>query len=264
MLGLEKHTYRIRKIAMEWKRDDKTLRGLITLPVTEQPVAAVVMSHGFTGHMLEGRGFFRRLSEQLAQAGVAAIRFDFAGSGESDGTFEEMTLSTELADALTVFQAVRCMEGIDSNRVSLLGFSMGGAVSLLAASQLGEEVHRLVGLCPAANIFDIVAREAAGSRFKQLLEEGRMDMNGFIVGQGLLDDTAQHDMYAAASRIHCPTLFVHGTADGAVPPYISYRLAAAMDGRANITWIDGSDHVFSLSEHSKQVCEAVVKFLADK
>ncbi|MEW9104759.1 alpha/beta hydrolase family protein [Paenibacillus sp.] len=263
MLGMEQHTFSIRKQSAEWKRDDKTLRGLITLPFASAPVAAVVMCHGFTGHMLEGRGFFRRLSEQLAQAGVAAIRFDFAGSGESDGTFEEMTLSSELADALAVFRSVRSMDGIDPNRVSLLGFSMGGAVSLLAGAQLGDELHRLVGLCPAANIFDIVAREASGPRFKQLMEEGRMEMNGFIVGQGLLEDTVQHDMYAAASRIQCPTLFVHGTADGAVPPYISHRLAAAMEGRAGITWIDGSDHVFSLSEHAKQVCKAVVHFLAD-
>src|SRR2546426_5960176 len=49
----------------------------------------VVLFHGFTGDRMESHWLFVKCSRALALAGIASLRFDFYGSGESEGEFSE-------------------------------------------------------------------------------------------------------------------------------------------------------------------------------
>jgi alpha/beta superfamily hydrolase len=105
-----------------------------------RPTPAVVLFHGFTGHRMEAHGIFVKCSRALAKAGIASLRFDFYGSGESDGEFREMTLRGEIADGRAAVDFLRGQAGIDPERVGLLGLSLGGAV----AATLAPSVHAKV------------------------------------------------------------------------------------------------------------------------
>jgi len=77
-----------------------TLRGMLHVPdgaVGKVPVVAIY--HGFTGNKMEPHFIFVKLSRALEKKGIASVRFDFAGSGESDGDFIDMTISGEISDA---------------------------------------------------------------------------------------------------------------------------------------------------------------------
>lgn len=69
------------------------LRGMSHLPQgVDQPNSTVVLFHGFTGNRVEGHRLFYYLSKALEEVGVASVRMDFLGSGESDGDYADMTL----------------------------------------------------------------------------------------------------------------------------------------------------------------------------
>ena len=69
------------------------------------------------------------MAKRLETAGIAVYRFDFMESGESDGDFSDMSVSTELEDAHAILNYVRSLEYIDSKRIGVLGMSMGGCVA---------------------------------------------------------------------------------------------------------------------------------------
>ncbi|WP_027480467.1 alpha/beta hydrolase, partial [Deinococcus pimensis] len=110
--------------------------GVLHLPDTPAPAAGhplVVMLHGYTGHKSETHRLFTLTARHLARLGVGALRFDFRGSGDSDGDFSAMTVSREVEDALAGVEYARARPGVDPARVMLMGFSMGGMVAALAA-----------------------------------------------------------------------------------------------------------------------------------
>jgi len=111
-----------------------TLRGLLHRPDGVDPTPAVMLLHGFTGQHIESDRLFVQVARALADAGFAALRFDFYGSGDSDGDFEEFTLDTELADACAGFDWLSTQSGIDPNRIGVVGLSLGGAIAALLAS----------------------------------------------------------------------------------------------------------------------------------
>src|SRR5688572_7518972 len=98
------------------------LRGMLHLPPGRSGARApaVVVLHGCTGHRVEEGRSFVLLGRALADAGLHCLRFDFRGSGESDGDFESVTLEGEVAEARAALAFVRGLASVDPARVALL------------------------------------------------------------------------------------------------------------------------------------------------
>ncbi len=115
--------------------DGQRLYGLLHRPTGDAPAQgwpSVVILHGFTGNRGGDHRLLPLLSRFLAARGVASLRFDFRGSGESHGDFSEMTVTREVQDTQAAFEYLRRQTGIDPERTMLLGFSMGGLVAALS------------------------------------------------------------------------------------------------------------------------------------
>ena len=125
----------------------RTLDGLRLAGTLVEPVSAsdraVVMVHG-GGVTREEGGFFTRLA-----AGVASLRFDLRGHGESEGRQEELTLAAILNDIRVAVAHVK--EATGAARVSLLGASFGGGICGYYAAKRPNDVTRLVLLNPQLN-----------------------------------------------------------------------------------------------------------------
>ncbi|MFI7150302.1 alpha/beta hydrolase [Nonomuraea sp. NPDC050022] len=91
----------------------------------ESAESAVVLVHG-GGVTREEGGFFTRLAAGLGEAGLASLRFDLRGHGESEGRQEELTLATILNDIRVALAHAREVTG--ATRLSLLGASFGGGI----------------------------------------------------------------------------------------------------------------------------------------
>src|SRR5208282_4030624 len=89
----------------------------------------------FGGTRVEPHRLFVKTSRLLAREGVASLRLDFRGSGESEGDFQSMTLSREIKDAKAALDFLRSQPGVNLERVGILGLSMGGYVAASVAAQ---------------------------------------------------------------------------------------------------------------------------------
>jgi uncharacterized protein len=99
--------------------------GMLHLPLEpfKPPFPCVTLLHGFTGTHLEPHRLFALMARQLAGRGIAAFRFDFRGSGDSEGDFGEMTVTRELEDARAALRLLEARAELDRARFGVLGWS---------------------------------------------------------------------------------------------------------------------------------------------
>ncbi len=115
--------------------------GTLAMPEGEGPFPVALLLHGFTGtrHELPVLGtedtMFSRSARWLGERGVASLRIDFRGSGESDGAWEDTTFSGQIADAIAAIDWLEMQEGVDGGNISVIGLSQGGLVAASAAGQ---------------------------------------------------------------------------------------------------------------------------------
>jgi len=128
-----------------------TLRGMVHIPESaedsKKPV--VILFHGFTGTKIDNKFMFVQYARALAEKGMGCVRFDFSGSGESDGLFKNMTFSREVEEGKAILQYVKDLDWVDASRVMITGFSMGGAVATQVAKDYPEDIHKLCLWAPA-------------------------------------------------------------------------------------------------------------------
>ena len=103
------------------------IRGLFSTPDDGNFKTVCVFLHGYTGHKNETSFLFKQLSARFVENGIATLRYDYYGSGDSDGEFSDQTFTTARNDAkAAIAEGVRLNGG---KKIIVCGFSMGGAVA---------------------------------------------------------------------------------------------------------------------------------------
>lgn len=225
-------------------RPGKMLRGMLHLPAALKPPApGVVFFHGFTGNRMESHWMFVKCSRALAQAGVASLRFDFYGSGESDGEFREMTLRREIADGCAAVAFLRGQAGIDPKRVGLLGLSLGGAVAATLAP--GVRAKALVlwsAVAHPAQLGDFIKKSVRKIPGKV----GAIEFGAQEIHPRLIEDLLKFEPIRHLARYHGPTLIIHPEKDEVVPPSQARDfLRAAGAVTKELAIVAGADHVYT-------------------
>ncbi|HPN61289.1 MAG TPA: alpha/beta fold hydrolase [Bacilli bacterium] len=189
--------------------EGKTLRGYLTTP--DRPFSlTVVFFHGFTGNKTEHGHLFRDFSRELATKGIASLRMDFSGNGESDGVFADFTFQTMMQEAQVMVDFARSL----SPQVAVLGFSMGGAVAAQMAVNNVKHIKTLVLWSPAGNINSLVQKRYETTK---KLPNGNADILGFEISEALYQSTFVYDWYRDLSQYPHPVFIIHGQADLSVP-----------------------------------------------
>ena len=111
-------------------------------------VPLAVLCHGFTGSRV-GDGHFEPLAAQLAEQGIATVRLDFAGCGDSTEPYTEYTLANMAADVDSAIAWMQEEYGV-TGPVGLVGHSMGGRLASLYP-QLGTQPVAALALWSPAN-----------------------------------------------------------------------------------------------------------------
>jgi len=236
---------RIERLVEFPNRSGKTLRGMLHLPAATmtRPVAGVVLFHGFTGDRMESHWMFVKCSRALAHAGVASLRFDFYGSGESDGEFRQMTLRGEIADGRAAVALLRAQTGLDPERVGLLGLSLGGTVAATLAPSLNAKAVVLwSAVAHTARLRELVKKAARKIPGKP----GALEYDARELHPRLIEDVLKVEPIRHLAHYHGPTLIVHAEKDEAVPVSHArdFFQAAGADTK-ELAIIAGADHVYS-------------------
>lgn len=216
------------------------------------PRAVVVIGHGVTSHW--DRPWQTQLAEALASAGLASVLVSFAGNGNSEGRFEDVTPSKEAADLGSVLDALQAWRVA---RLAYAGHSMGGAVGVLRAAS-DDRVTALVSLAGMFHVHAFMQRT-----FGHLVPgEGLMlDKPGCVWNRTLEADAARlGSLHAQAAAVRIPWLLVHGKADELVPFDDAVDARAAAAGRPDLVDLPGVDHRFT--DAIPDLCAAVVPWLS--
>jgi pimeloyl-ACP methyl ester carboxylesterase len=226
-----------------FRNQGQRLYGMLHRPEGVEIAPAVVLCHGFTGSRMETHFLFVKMARDLADHGIAALRFDFRGSGESEGRFQDMTIGGEISDAEAALRWLRRQRGIDPARLGLLGLSLGGCVSACIAGRHPQIIKALALWSAAAHPEHFWNADAE----KALAGQEFVDWGGNLIGRAFLEEAKAGVIRPLAEIAHYPgpVLIVHGEKDASVPPEHAQEYAAAVPGRKEVHIIADADHVYS-------------------
>jgi len=234
------------------------LCGIITIPSGWRG-AGVVLCHGFNSH--KDATTYRTVAERLVQQGIAALRFDFFGHGESGGAFEDITISEAKENTLS---AIQYLQAKGCTRIGLFGGSFGGWASLLAAA----EVSALSVLALKSPVSDYWEKEQlTAEEIKQWKHEGfrwrpKRDGRSQKLKYGFYEDALLHSAYRVAGAITAPALIVHGDADESVP-LVQSKTTAGLIPNCRLEVVPGADHGYSKPEDFVHMVSLVAEFLVN-
>lgn len=235
------------------------LRGMAHLPQGKGPYPAVALLHGFTGDRREDHWIFVKLARALAATGIASVRFDFYGSGESDGSFEEMTVASELADAEVIWSYLRGQSWADASRMGVLGLSLGGAIAAQLAAHHAKELARLVLWAPAGNFGELILQGFESAPPSN--SAGPYENDGLEIGRALLEEAAQLELFEGVEAYRGPVLLVHGDEDQSVPLDVSRVYQARYGEQAVLHVVPGGSHTFTALAAQQEAIAATLDFL---
>lgn len=251
--------------AIELTCNGFVLRGMAHIPerASDEKLPAVILFHGFTGNKLEPHRMFVKISRALEKLGFAVFRYDFSGSGESDGDFEQMTVSGEIAEAHAILDAVQNDPRVDATQISLIGLSMGGLVASVLAGDRPQDVHKLVLMAAAGNMYDIIKDTVDAYLAYPDLQV--VDHDGNLVGRAFAEDLKTLDVFTRAKSYDGDVLLIHGTKDDTVPYDVSLKYQElSYGGRAKLHSIEDADHTFNRYEWETEVIDSICQFIGEK
>jgi hypothetical protein len=238
-----------------FQNQGQNLYGMLHLPDSAGPWPAIVMLHGFTGHRSESHFIFTKQARHLARHGIAALRFDFRGSGESEGDFADVTIQGEISDASAALDFLAIQPDIAPSRLGALGLSLGGCVAACLGGR-DPRIRALVLWSAPANLLSVMTQEAADpSRSISEHSKGH-DIGGLVVGSGFIEDVLSIQPLEEVRRFGGPTHIVHGTQDKTVPPENAHLYFDALSGDKALRLVEGADHTFSSVPWEEEVISA--------
>lgn len=235
--------------------DHGKLSAVIQTPDGKTSYPLVMILHGLTGN--KNQPLIKTLADDLEKDGIASIRFDFNGHGESDGDFSDMTVLNEIEDAKKVYNYVRKLPNVTS--ISIAGHSQGGVVASMLAGELGKKKIKCIALmAPAAVIRDDVIR---GKVFDKTYDPMNPPQyveifGGYKIGRNYIVTSQTLPIYETAEKYQGPALIIHGTGDILVPYTYSLHYQHIYQ-KSQLELFPGFDHSF------RQDVDKAAKFVSD-
>lgn len=298
--------------AVRFESGDISLAGTLTLPRGAGPHPAAVLISGSGPQDRDENtpgpgglkmGIFRSLADTLTGRGIAVLRYDDRGVGESEGDFKAAGLSDLVADVRAAVRYLRQSPHIDGRRIALIGHSEGGIIAPIVGAEdagLGAVVIMAGTATPLDSVLadQLVAatRQAGGDsaaiadtrreveRMIRVVREGwepqEDDLSpttrALAEQRKWLLEHFEHDPLATIREVDAPVLIVNGGQDVQVPPWHAERLGAALAeaGRSDFEMriFARLNHLFAVSrgegtaeyaDPSARVDPEFLRYLAD-
>ncbi|MEM7113697.1 MAG: alpha/beta fold hydrolase [Chloroflexota bacterium] len=217
------------------------LGARLDLPVDGQPAAFAVFAHCFTcGKNLRA---INHISRALTASGLAVLRFDFTGLGESEGDFADTNFSSNVADLVAA--ANYLAREFEAPQL-LVGHSLGGAAVLMAAQHLPSvtAVVTIGAPCNPDHVTHLVESSRAEIEVTgqaEVLLAGRK----FTIKKQFLDDLAQQKMTAVIANLRRALLVCHAPLDSTVGVDNAAHIFLSAKHPKSFVSLDDADHLLT-------------------
>jgi fermentation-respiration switch protein FrsA (DUF1100 family) len=228
------------------------LIGVLHMPREIKNPPVIVMSHGFTDDKVCDNRLFVRFARQAGEQGFAVFRFDFAGSGDSEGEFADMTVSGEIQDLESALDFVFRFSGLNDSPIYLVGYSLGGAVALSVAAR-DSRVKGYVGWAPVSDpeavLYGILGEEAFAAGTQGRIVRCRNGEKNFVLEPAFFSDLKRHAPLSDIARLTPrPVLLIQGTEDTKVLPWQTRALYESAGEPKILQHVEGAPHAFTFHE----------------
>lgn len=198
--------------------------GILHLPLAKdnRPFPAVLFCHGFGGNKSGRHRLYVRLAERLTSAGIAAFRFDFRGCGDSEGSFNDITIESQLQDAAECVTFLSKQSSIDISRFGICGSSLGGAIACLLAGQTPQTraITLLAPFFDAKPWMDIQTSEQKKGNLEFDTKSGDVRFSGQLLSKECLKQFTAFSLKRPLAQIaDRPLLLIQGCCDTTMGQY---------------------------------------------
>lgn len=252
-----------------FENNSQKIFGVLHMPLNQsKPVPAVLICHGLAGHKTGKYRLYVTLAKMLASMGIAALRVDFRGSGDSEGEFHEMTVTSTVSDAVTAINWMANNPRLDAARIGIFGRSFGGSVAVMAAA----ETHKIRSVALWAPVFNakpwlnLWESLQAGTLDEKTRKEA-MTINGLMPSLHFYKEFFDMNLENDLEKLGIvPTLHIHGEKDELIlidhaDHYVRHREKA--NAKTKFIRLPNADHDFSLAEDQTEALFITTRWFAD-
>lgn len=252
-----------------FENEGQKIFGVLHMPLDQsKPVPAVLICHGLAGHKTGKYRLYVTLAKTLASMGIAALRVDFRGSGDSEGEFHEMTVSSSVSDALKAIEWMAHNPRLDATRLGIFGRSFGGSVAVMAAARS----NKIKSIALWAPVFDakpwlkLWESLQAGTLDEKTRVEA-MTINGLMPSLHFYKEFFGMNLESDLQKLDkVPTLHIHGEKDELIlinhaDHYVKHREKA--NAKTRFIRLPKADHDFSLTEDQQEALFITTRWFAD-
>ena len=222
------------------------LAARLELPNTE-PKAYAMFAHCFTC----SKDFIAAswITRTLAAEGIAVLRFDFTGLGNSQGDFENTNFSSNVEDLLAAFEFLRTNYSAPQ---LVVGHSLGGTAAIVASSRLPE--IRAVATVNAP--YDPAhLKRVLKSVEDEIMSTGQavVEIGGrtFTIKKQFLEDMATHKMNNILPTLGRPLMIFHSPVDPVVDIENAVMIFQAARHPKSFVSLDDADHLVTRREDAE-------------
>ena len=248
----------IQKISFENSSGEK-LSAKLELPFDRKPHNFAVFAHCFTCN--KNFTAVRYISSSLAAEGFGVLSFDFTGLGMSEGDFAATNFSGTVND---LFCAVEFLEKNYKSPSLIVGHSLGGAASILAASQLAEIKAVVTIGAPSApqHVTNLLA-----SGIEEIKEKGSASISiggrPFLIKRQFVEDLEEQNLLSVVRGMQKKAfLFLHSPQDRIVGIDNAAELYKAAFHPKSFVSLDRADHLLSEKEDAIYVGDLIASWAA--
>lgn len=250
------------------------IHASIVIPKTDEKYPVVLMLHGFRGSK-SGSTNFEPISKELGQNGIASVRFDFAGCGESEEPTTAYTMNNMNDDINSVIEYMTNSYNGDTEQIALLGHSMGGRSASL---RLDDSISAAVLMTPAngtgldglADFMDGI--DSVNRMYDQAKKDGKAPFtlwgDPYDLSATFFEENETADPLKSIHNYNGKLMVVVAKEDAVIDRETYIGVIEACQ-KVEVVNIENASHVFSAADGSdsqkprEKMIQAVVEFFVE-
>jgi len=228
-------------------KDHQWLAGVLHIPNITKKHPAVIICHGFKRD--KNQIIPLTLARNLSSQGFVVLRFDFLNCGESQGKFEDLTVTQQIKDTYSAIDFFETLKFVDKDRIGLAGLSLGGGVAVYVTAH-DKRIKSLIAFSPRLNNSDTITENFTDEEVEQWRKKGKIHY--YDVGRDkywpmkstYLEDCLKVNALPLAEKINIPSLLIQGDKDTAVSFEQNKEFFDRILVNKEIVYIKNCDHQY--------------------
>lgn len=219
----------------------QVLSGKLELPMIKKPYPFAIFAHVFTGN--KNLKAARHISRALNLEGIAVLRFDFTGLGESEGDFSNTNFSTNVDDIKAASQFLT--DNFEAPTI-IIGHSLGGAAALYAGAEM-DSVKAVATL--GAPFQPEHVKHLIGDSVAEIEEKGAaiitVDNREFTIRKQFIEDLSRKDTLEIIEDFDKALLILHSPQDLVVEIENAAKIYHAAKHPKSFVTLNGANHMLN-------------------